>query len=88
MVVILYKNYIEAFLELIEQLNGKSALVFYNFQHDLTRLLAALEKLKLRVRVLKTVEDQDAWNRGEIDVLLTHPDSSAYGLNLQQGEIM
>lgn len=26
---------IEAFMELIEQLNGKSALVFYNFRHDL-----------------------------------------------------
>lgn len=76
---------IEAFLELIEQLNGKSALVFYNFQHDLSRLLQALEKSKLRIRVLKTAEDQDAWNRGEIDILLTHPASSAYGLNLQQG---
>ena len=66
-------------------MNGKSALVFYNFQHDLSRLLQALEKSKLRIRVLKTVEDQDAWNRGEIDILLTHPASSAYGLNLQQG---
>ena len=76
---------IEAFLELIESLNGKSVLVFYNFQHDRVRILKALEKLKLRVRELRTTEDEDAWNRHEVDVLLTHPASSAYGLNLQQG---
>lgn len=80
-----HKCKIEAFLELIEKLNGKSALVFYNFQHDLDRILEALKKFNLRIRVLKTVEDQDAWSRGEIDILLTHPASSAYGLNLQEG---
>lgn len=30
-------------------------------------------------------EDADAWNAGEVDVLLVHPASCAYGLNLQQG---
>ena len=81
----IHKCKIEAFLELVEKLNGKSALVFYNFQHDLERIQEVLKKLNLRVRVLKKVEDQDAWNRGEIDILLTHPASSAYGLNLQEG---
>lgn len=76
---------IEAFLELIESLQGKPALVFYNFQHDRARILKALEKMKLRVRELKTTQDEDDWNAGKIDVLLTHPASSAYGLNLQQG---
>ena len=41
---------IEAFLELIEQLRGKPALVFYNFQHDRDRIKKALSKMKLRVR--------------------------------------
>lgn len=81
----IHKCKIESFLELIEKLNGKSALVFYNFQHDLDRILEALKNLNLKVRVLKTVEDQDAWNKGEVDILLTHPASSAYGLNLQEG---
>lgn len=76
---------IEAFLELVESLQGKPVLVFYNFKHDRSRILKALEKLKLRVRELKTTEDEDDWNSGKIDVLLTHPASSAYGLNLQQG---
>lgn len=76
---------IEAFLELIESLQGKPALVFYNFRHDRERILGALGKSGLRIRELKTTEDEDAWNRREVDVLLTHPASSAYGLNLQQG---
>ena len=76
---------VEAFLELIESLQGKPALVFYNYQHDRTRILKALEKLGLAVRELKTTQDEDDWNAGKIQVLLTHPASSAYGLNLQQG---
>lgn len=76
---------IEALLELIESLRGKPALVFYNFQHDKERILEALKKTGLRIRELKTTQDEDDWNEGQIDVLLTHPASSAYGLNLQQG---
>lgn len=76
---------IEAFLELIESLRGKPALVFYNYQHDRERILKELEGSKLRIRELKTPRDEDDWNNREIDILLTHPASSAYGLNLQQG---
>ncbi len=76
---------IEAFTELIESLQGKPVLVFYNFQHDRERILEALEKSGLRIRELKTTQDEDDWNSRQIDVLLTHPASSAYGLNLQQG---
>lgn len=76
---------IEAFLELVESLQGKPALVFYNFQHDRERILKALGKSGLRIRELKTSRDEDDWNNREVDLLLTHPASSAYGLNLQQG---
>ena len=76
---------IEAFLELVESLQGKPALVFYNFQHDRGRLLKALGKTGLRVRELKSPKDEDDWNRRQIDILLTRPASSAYGLNLQEG---
>lgn len=76
---------IEAFMELIESLQGKPALVFYNFQHDRERILRILQKTGLRIRELKTAKDEDDWNNRMIDVLLTHPASSAYGLNLQQG---
>lgn len=76
---------IEAFLELVESLNGKPALVFYNFQHDRERILKALSGSKYRVRELRKPQDEDDWNAGKIDVLLAHPASAAYGLNLQHG---
>lgn len=76
---------IEAFMETLEQLQGKNVLVFYNFKHDLARLTQALEKKKINFRKLETKEDQKDWNEGKINVLLTHPASSAYGLNLQEG---
>jgi SNF2 family DNA or RNA helicase len=76
---------IEAFMELVEGLNGKPALVFYNFQHDKERIKKALAKTSLRVRELKTPQDETDWNNREIDILLAHPASAAYGLNLQQG---
>ena len=76
---------IEAFLELVEGLNGKPALVFYNFQHDLARIHAALKSSGLKVRELKGPQDEDDWNAKKIDILLAHPASAAYGLNLQAG---
>ena len=76
---------IEAFMELIEQLHGQHALVFYNFRHDRDRILKALEKSGLRVRCFKDVAEELDWNAGRIDILLAHPASTAYGLNLQNG---
>ena len=76
---------IEAFMEVIEQLHGEHALVFYWFQHERDRLLAALGNTGKTVRVYRGPEDEAAWNAGEVDVLLAHPASCAYGLNLQQG---
>lgn len=84
-VVEVHQCKIEAFLELIEALNGQPALVFYNFQHDLSRLKAALSKSGLRVRELHSPHDESDWNNRQIDVLLAHPASAAYGLNLQDG---
>ena len=76
---------LEAFMELIEQLNGQHALVFYNFQHDRERLQELLAKSKLRVRVFSGAQDEADWNAGKVDILLAHPASTAYGLNLQEG---
>lgn len=78
---------LDALAECVEGLNGQHALVFYGFRHDIPRITSMLHKLDkgLRVRELKTPADEQAWNRGEVDILLTHPASSAYGLNLQDG---
>lgn len=76
---------IEAFLEQVEALQSQPALVFYNFQHDRDRLLAALAKSGLRVRVFRGPQDENDWNNHKVDILLAHPASTAYGLNLQDG---
>ncbi|MBR2783039.1 MAG: DEAD/DEAH box helicase [Firmicutes bacterium] len=84
-VVEIHRCKIEAFLELLEALNGQPVLVFYQFRHDLNRLEAALAGTGLRVRRLDGGEAAAAWNARSVDVLLAHPASAAYGLNLQEG---
>lgn len=74
---------LEALGELIEQLHGEHALLFYGYRHELPGIEARLGGL--RWRRLETAADAEAWNRGEVDVLLAHPASCAYGLNLQDG---
>lgn len=76
---------LEAFMELVEAAQGQSMLVFYNFKHDLDRIKEVLSKTKLSVGELKTADDIDRWNSGDLNILLAHPASAAYGLNLQAG---
>jgi SNF2 family DNA or RNA helicase len=77
---------IEAFLELVESLQGKPLLTFYGFQHDRDRILRALRKARgLQVRELKGPQDYADWNARKIHIGLAHPASTAYGLNLQRG---
>lgn len=78
---------IEVFLETVEGLNGHPALVFYNFKHDLDRIKRALQKNfpQLVVEELKGDREAELWNNRQVDILLAHPASCAYGLNLQAG---
>lgn len=78
---------LDAFDELIDALDGQSALVFYNFRFDEEQLTERLKTLHsgLRFAVLRTGQDAADWNTGKLDVLLAQPASCAYGLNLQQG---
>lgn len=69
--------------EIVEAANGSHVLVFYQFKHDVTRIMR-----KLKGYVVKSYEGEKElreWNTGEIDVLLAHPMSTAFGLNMQQG---
>lgn len=58
-------------------------LVFYQFKHDAIRIKSSLRDY--RVRQYEGEQDLEDWNAGRIDVLLAHPASCAYGLNMQQG---
>lgn len=74
---------IDRLVEIVEAANGNSVLVFYQYKHDVPRIAAKLKGY--RVRTYEGEADLLAWNAGEIDVLLAHPASTAYGLNMQQG---
>ena len=79
---------IEALREMVEALRerGKSALIFYQFQHDRDRILEMLNSMpRITAYTLDGPDAIEAWNAGEVDALLAHPASSAYGLNLQEG---
>lgn len=74
-----------ALREVIEAAQGKPILVFYNFQHDKERIIACLDKMGQKAEELKGPKVISRWNNREIPVLLAHPASAAYGLNLQAG---
>ena len=59
-----------------------SVLVFYQYKHEAARILAAIQG---KGRKYESAADLRAWNAGEVPVLLCHPASTAYGLNLQYG---
>lgn len=67
--------------ELVEAANGKPVLVFYSFRHDLERIQAKFPKAVK----LTDSKDIEAWNNGEISMLLAHPAGAGHGLNLQDG---
>lgn len=75
---------LEALKEIIDTSQGKPILVFYNYKHDKDRIKKTLGK-KLRIGELKDSDSITAWNQKKMDVLLAHPASAAYGLNLQAG---
>jgi len=76
----------EALTELLEALNGQNVLLFYAYQHELPVISDAAKKAgRKSVRVLQTAQDVEDWNRNKVELLIAHPASCAYGLNLQQG---
>lgn len=76
---------IQALKEILEANQGKGILVFYSYKHDRERIRKGLSKMNLRIGELKNPDSITAWNSGQMDVLLAHPASAAYGLNLQAG---
>jgi SNF2 family DNA or RNA helicase len=71
---------LDALEDLIEEANGKPVLVAYWYQHDLERI-----KERFSVREIKTSQDINDWNAGNIPVGMIHPASAGHGLNLQAG---
>jgi len=76
---ILHREKLDAVREIMEG-TGTPILVFYRFQEELS-LLKSLPG----ARDVKEEGVIDAWNAGEVPVLLAHPQSAGHGLNLQHG---
>lgn len=78
---------LDALDELIDALSGQRTLVFYGFrfESESIRLRLKTRHRGLRFALLEGDAQAQAWNRGEIDILLAQPASCAYGLNLQRG---
>lgn len=66
--------------ELIEEADD-NMIVYYRYRADLERIVARHPEAVL----LRGEDDVRRWNAGEISILLAHPASAGYGLNLQAG---
>ncbi len=66
------------YLESIMEESSSPTLVFYHFKHSLQRI-----RLQFPQAVVLDDHNIAAWNRGEIRMLLAHPQSGGIGLNLQ-----
>ena len=79
-VIRLHDRKLDALEDLAESANGKSVLIAYWYKHDLERIQS-----RLSVREIRSSEDIEAWNAGEILLGVIHPASAGHGLNLQFG---
>ena len=77
-----HKAKLDALAEIVEDNEGETMLVAYNYKSDLARLLKRFPHARVLDKKQETI---DAWNRGEIPMLLAHPASAGHGLNLQKG---
>lgn len=71
--------------DLIEAANGQPVLIAYWFKHDRTRIIEHLTAAGYDPRDIKSSEDIELWNNGQLSVALIHPASAGHGLNIQSG---
>jgi SNF2 family DNA or RNA helicase len=74
---------IEALADIIENAN-EPVLVYYNYIHEKERIMDALKQYR-PVAFRGEPGILQKWNEQKIRVMIAHPRSVAYGLNMQQG---
>lgn len=75
---------LERLVELVDLLDT-NVIIVYNFEHDLIRIKERFHNSASVLKGGKTERIVNAWNKGEIPILLLHPKSGGHGLNLQHG---
>lgn len=81
----IHNHKLEALEDLIEAANGQNVLIAYWFKHDRNRIMKYLKDCGYDPREMKSSEDINDWNKGEVPVALIHPASAGHGLNIQSG---
>lgn len=66
---------------IVAETNGANLMVAYSFKFDLARI----KKKYPHAREATEEGALEAWNRGEVRMLLTHPASIGHGMNIQFG---
>lgn len=78
----IHDHKIEKLRQLQEEACGEPLLVAYHLNSSLDRLRQAFPEAIVMDRQGKAVKE---WNKGNIPMLLVHPQSAGHGLNLQYG---
>lgn len=78
----IHQTKLDALERIVEDAQGQSVLVFYQYKHDLERIQKHFKQAK---KIDVADGDIQKWNDGKIPLLLAHPQSAGHGLNLQQG---
>lgn len=83
--LLLHDEKLDALEDLLEELNGHSVLILYEFGHDLDRIRGRLGDIPCFSGTTGTKLERlvDGFNDGSIPRVLGHPDGIAHGLNLQ-----
>jgi SNF2 family DNA or RNA helicase len=81
----LHDEKLDALEDLLEELNGHPVLIFYEFHHDVERIIDRFGSIPNLSGSSGPKFDAfvDSFNRGELGRLLAHPASAGHGLNLQ-----
>lgn len=78
----IHEHKLEALKEIVEEAQGQPILVGYHHRASLDRLLKTFPKAVKMDKMGKCIKE---WNKGNIPILLMHPQSGGHGLNLQAG---
>lgn len=77
-----HKAKLDALADIVEANEGENILVAYNYNSDLERLKKRFPDAVVLDKEQSTI---DAWNAGQIPMLLAHPAACGHGVNLQHG---
>ena len=82
----LHEAKFEALSDLLEELQGKPVLIFYNFVETALHLAERFGAKLIKGAASETQRELlQAWNRGEVPIIAAHPASAGHGLNMQDG---